>query len=100
MTFFPHTPVRADNVTINLGYAAAETSTYAILADKFAELAEKCSNGSLDVKVRCCAQLGTEDEAFKTMQLGTVDMDIITGNNVSPHFLLMDAFVLPYTFQN
>ena len=78
----------------------AETSTYAVLAKKFEELAEKYSGGSIDVKVRCCAQLVTEDEAFKAMQLGTVDMYIITGNNVSPHFPLMDAFVLPYIFQS
>lgn len=90
----------ADNVTINLGYAAAETSAYAILAEKFEELAEQYSDGSIDVKVRCCAQLVTEDEAFKAMQLGTVDMYIITGNNISPHFPLMDAFVLPYIFQS
>lgn len=90
----------AGKVTVNLGYAAAETSTYAILANKFEELAEKYSNGSINVKVRCCAQLLTEDEAFKAMQLGTVDMHIITGNNVSPHFPLMDAFVLPFIFQS
>ncbi|MGR3462356.1 MAG: TRAP transporter substrate-binding protein [Roseovarius sp.] len=90
----------AQDVTINLGYAAAETSTYAVLADKFEELAEQYSDGSIDVKVRCCGQLMGEDEAFKAMQLGTVDMFIITANNVSPHFPLMDAFVLPYIFQN
>lgn len=90
----------AADVTINLGYAAAKTSSYAVLADKFEELAEEYSGGSIDVKVRCCAQLLTEDEAFKAMQLGTVDMYIITGNNVSPHFPLMDAFVLPYIFQS
>jgi tripartite ATP-independent transporter DctP family solute receptor len=95
-----HTTTHADNVTINLGYAAAEDSTYSILANKFEELAEQYSDGTIDVKVRCCAQLLTEDEAFKAMQLGTVDMHIITGNNVSPHFPLMDAFVLPYIFQS
>lgn len=89
----------ADKITINLGYAAAETSSYGVLATKFEELAEKYSDGSIDVKVRCCGQLMGEDEAFKAMQLGTVDMHIITGNNVSPHFPLMDAFVLPYIFQ-
>ena len=86
--------------TINLGYAAAETSSYGVLAKKFEELAEKYSDGTLDVKVRCCGQLLKEDEAFKALQLGTVDMFIITANNVSPHFPLMDAFVLPYIFQN
>lgn len=90
----------AKDVVINLGYAAAEGSSYGVLANKFEELAEKYSDGSIDVKVRCCGQLLGEDEAFKAMQLGTVDMHIITGNNVSPHFPLMDAFVLPYIFED
>ncbi len=90
----------ADDVTINLGYAAAEGSSYAVLANKFEELAEAYSGGTIDVKVRCCGQLMGEDEAFKAMQLGTVDMHVITGNNISPHFPLMDAFVLPYIFED
>jgi len=90
----------AGKVTINLGHGGGEKSAYGPLAEKFAELAEKYSNGSIEVKVRCCAQLVKEDEAFKAMQLGTVDMSIITGNNLSPHFALTDAFVLPYIFKN
>jgi tripartite ATP-independent transporter DctP family solute receptor len=90
----------ASDITINLGYASAQNSSYAVLADKFEELAELYSDGSIDVKIRCCAQLMGEDEAFKAMQLGTIDMHIITGNNISPHFPLMDAFVLPYIFQD
>ena len=90
----------AGDVVINLGYAAAEGSSYSVLANKFEELAEEYSGGSIDVKVRCCGQLMGEDEAFKAMQLGTVDMHVITGNNISPHFPLMDAFVLPYIFEN
>jgi len=90
----------AEDVVINLGYATAEGSSYAVLANKFEELAEEYSGGSIDVKVSCCGQLMGEDEAFKAMQLGTVDMHIITGNNISPHFPLMDAFVLPYIFED
>ena len=90
----------AGNVTINLGHGNTEGSAYDPLAKKFAELAEKYSNGSIKVKVRCCASLVKEDEAFKAMQLGTVDMAIITGNNLSPHFGLTDAFVLPYIFKD
>lgn len=90
----------AADVRINLGFAAPIASSYGVLATKFEELAEKYSGGSIDVKVRCCAQLATEDEAFKAMQLGTVDMYIITHNNISPHFPPMEAFVLPYIFQS
>lgn len=99
LTFSTHTAL-ADDVIINLGYAAAETSSYGVLAAKFEELAEEYSDGTIDVKVRCCAQLMGEDEAFKALQLGTVDMHIITGNNLSPHFPLTDAFVLPYIFED
>ena len=91
---------QAADVSINLGYATAETSSYGFLASKFEELAEEYSGGTIDVKIRCCAQLLTEDEAFKAMQLGTVDMYIIAGNNISPHFPLIDAFVLPYVFED
>jgi tripartite ATP-independent transporter DctP family solute receptor len=93
-------PTLAADIVINLGHAASETSPNTLLASKFEELAEKYSNGSIDVKVRCCTQLSTEDEAFKAMQLGTVDMYIISFNNISPHFPLMDVFVLPYIFQD
>ena len=100
LTFLTAQPVQADTINVNLGYATANTSAYGVISEKFKELVEKYSNGSVRVKVRCCAQLATEDEAFKAMQLGTVDMYIITMNNVSPHFPLMDAFVLPYIFQS
>ncbi|WP_420346099.1 TRAP transporter substrate-binding protein [Pelagibius sp.] len=90
----------ADTVVMNLGWATPLESDYGILAAKFEELAEKYSNGTVDVKLRCCAQISTEDDAFKALQLGTVDGYFISQNNVSPHWPLMDVFVLPYIFQN
>ncbi|MBU2407517.1 MAG: TRAP transporter substrate-binding protein, partial [Gammaproteobacteria bacterium] len=41
-----------------------------------------------------------EDDAFKAMQLGTVDGYFISQNNVAPHWPLMDVFQLPYIFQS
>ncbi|MEM1045883.1 MAG: TRAP transporter substrate-binding protein [Pseudomonadota bacterium] len=90
----------AADVTMNLGWATPLESTYGDLAKKFEELAEKYSGGSIDVKLRCCAQIATEDDAFKALQLGTVDAYFISQNNVSPHWPMMDVFVLPYMFQN
>ncbi len=91
----------AKPLVINLGYAAANTgNAYSVLANEFEKFAEEYSNGEIDVKVRCCTQLATEDEAFKGMQIGSIDMFLITSNNISPHYPLMDAFILPYTFQS
>lgn len=90
-------PAQADDVVINVAYAGTTDSTYGIFTSLFKKYAEEIVDG-VTIKPRCCASLITEDEAFKALQLGTVDMAIITGNNVSPHYPLWDAFVLPYIF--
>ena len=90
----------ADKVVMNLGWATPLESDYGVLAKKFQELAAEYSGGTVEVKLRCCAQIATEDDAFKALQLGTVDGYFITQNNVSPHWPLMNVFVLPYVFQN
>ena len=91
---------QAADVTMNLGFGAPEASIYGRFGTIFKAKAEEYTGGSVEVKLRCCNQISTEDEAFKAMQLGTVDGFFITGNNVSPHWPLMDVTVLPYIFQN
>ena len=93
-------PARAATVTMNLGWSTPLDSDYGIFATKFAELAGKYTNGSVVVRMRCCAQIASEDDAFKALQLGTVDGYFISQNNVSPSWPLMDVFVLPYIFQS
>lgn len=93
-------PVLAAETTMNLGFGAPEESFYGRFAKIFEAKAEEYTNGTVDVKLRCCNQISSEDEAFKAMQLGTVDGFFISSNNVSPHWPLMDVTVLPYIFQN
>lgn len=90
----------AADVKMNLGFGAPEESLYGRFARIFKEKAEDYTSGSVEVKIRCCNQISTEDEGFKAMQLGTVDGFFITANNISPHWPLMDVTVLPYVFQN
>jgi tripartite ATP-independent transporter DctP family solute receptor len=94
------TPVLAQEVTMNFGFSTPEEHDYGRMAIKFKELVEDYSNGEIEVKIRCCSQISTEDDAFKALQLGTVDAFFITQNNISPHWPLMDVFVLPYVFEN
>ncbi len=93
-------PALAADVTMNIGWATPLDSDNGVLAARFEELVEEYSGGTIDVKLRCCGQIATEDDAFKAMQLGTVDAYFISQNNVSPHWPSMDVFVLPYTFQD
>lgn len=92
--------VMAADVTMNLGFGAPEESFYGRFGQIFKAKAEEYTGGALEVKLRCCNQIATEDQAFKAMQLGTVDGFFITANNVSPHWPMMDVTVLPYIFQN
>ena len=90
----------AADVTMNVGFGAPEESLYGRFGQVFQEKVAEHSGGAIKVKLRCCNQISSEDEAFKAMQLGTVDGFFITANNVSPHWPLMDVTVLPYIFQN
>lgn len=90
----------AQDVTMNVGFGAPEESLPGRFGAIFERLAEEYTGGSVDVRLRCCNQIATEDEGFRAMQLGTVDGFFITANNVSPHWPLMDVTVLPYIFQN
>lgn len=94
------TSAMAADITMNVGFGAPEESLYGRFGKIFEAKAEEYTNGAIDVKLRCCNQISSEDEAFKAMQLGTVDGFFITANNVSPHWPLMDVTVLPYIFQN
>lgn len=88
----------AAKTTMNLGFSTPLDTIYGEFAKKFKELAEEYTDGEVEVKLRPSGQIAGEDEAFKALQLGTVDAYQITLNNVSPHFPLMDVFVLPYIF--
>ena len=90
----------AQEITMNVGFGAPEESLYGRFGAIFEELVEEYTDGSVDVRLRCCNQVATEDEGFRAMQLGTVDGFFITANNVSPHWPLMDVTVLPHIFQN
>lgn len=85
---------------MNIGFSTPVESDYGVTALKLQELVKARMGDVLDVRIRCCATIATEDDAFKAMQLGTVDAYFISGNNVSPHFPLMDITVLPYIFQS
>ncbi len=84
---------------MNLGFSTPVESDYGVTATKLAQLVKERMGDAIDVKIRCCATIATEDDAFKALQLGTVDAYFISQNNISPHFPLMDILVLPYIFQ-
>lgn len=84
---------------MNVGFSTPVESDYGVLANKLAQLVKERMGDAVEVKLRCCATIATEDDAFKALQLGTVDAYFISSNNIGPHFPLLDIMVLPYVFQ-
>lgn len=99
-TFLQRSAQAADVIIMNLGFGAPQDSDHGLFAKRLKGRIEDYSNGTIEVKIRCCDQISNEDDAFRAMQLGTVDSFIISANNISRHWPLMDVTVLPYIFEN
>ena len=90
----------AAKLRMNIGYSVAESHPYGTFMNLFAERFEALSGGTVRVKVHCCHKMGSEQEQFKKLQLGTLDGTLIAQNNAGPFFPKIDLLVLPYMIQN
>ena len=93
-------PANAAKVSMNIGYSVNEGHPYGTFMHLFAELFQTLSGGTVRVKVHCCHKMGSEQEQFKKLQLGTLDGTMIAQNNAGPFFPKIDLLVLPYMIQN
>ena len=90
----------AKKLTMNIGFSVTEGHPYGTFMKTFAERFETLSGGTVRVKVHCCHKMGSEQEQFKKLQLGTLDGTMIAQNNAGPFFPKIDLLVLPYMIQN
>lgn len=88
--------------TLSIGHTTApsEYDPYYITSVKFEELVEEATDGRIQVEVYSGGQLGSETEMFEGMQLGTLDMGIITNAYVSAYVPACGALDLPFLFQD
>ncbi|MGR8934946.1 MAG: TRAP transporter substrate-binding protein [Gammaproteobacteria bacterium] len=85
---------------MKLGYAVAQGHAYDTFAGVFKEELEKRTGSSVKVKNFCCFKMGSEQEMFKKLQLGTLDATLIAQNNAGPFYPKIDLLVLPYILQD
>lgn len=88
--------------TLQLGFttAANEDDPYYVFGTEFARLVEEKSNGKLKIDVMPGGQLGQEREMFEGMQIGTVDMAIMTNAYASNFVPSSGVFDLPFIFKD
>lgn len=87
-----------DTVNLRLAHVVNEQDGFHAAATKFKELVAERSDGKITVEIFPNATLGDERTLLEGMQIGTVDMGVITNGPVSNFLEEMAVFELPFLF--
>jgi len=86
--------------TIKLGVVTKPGSAQNIVAEKFKELVEQRSGGELSVKIFHSASLGNETEILQQIQLGTVELGVITSGPFDSFDPIVRVIDYPFLFKD
>lgn len=88
--------------SLQIGFTTAinPDDPYYVFATEFAKIVDKKSDGNIKIDVLAGGQLGQEREMFEGMQLGTVDMAIMTNAYASNFVNASGVFDLPFIFKD
>ena len=89
-----------DPVTLRLAHVVNEQDGFHIAAVKFQELVSERTDGAVTVEIYPNASLGDERTLLEGMQIGTVDMGVITNGPVANFVGEMAVFELPFLFSS
>ncbi|WP_460274351.1 TRAP transporter substrate-binding protein [Celeribacter sp. ULVN23_4] len=87
-----------DPVNLRLAHVVNEQDAYHTAAVKFQELVSERSDGAITVEIFPNATLGDERTLLEGMQIGTVDMGVITNGPVANFLEDIAVFELPFLF--
>jgi tripartite ATP-independent transporter DctP family solute receptor len=86
--------------TIKLGVVTKPGSAQNIVADKFKQLVEERSSNAFNVKIYHSASIGNETEILQQIQMGTIQMGVITGGPFDTFDPLVRVINYPFLFKN
>ncbi|SDJ92409.1 TRAP transporter substrate-binding protein [Natronincola ferrireducens] len=87
-------------VKYRLAHVVNENDSFHISAVKFKELVEERTGGKVEIEVHPNATLGDERTLLEGMQMGTVDMGIITNGPIANFVPQVAVFELPFLFSS
>ncbi len=91
--------VTAKTTTLKVGHVLAPTHPYQLGLEKFSQLVDEKTAGAVKIDVFHSSQLGNEREMIEGLQLGTLDMTVVSTaplSGFSNQFLVFD---LPFIFK-
>ena len=87
-------------LNIKLGVVTKPGSAQNVAAEKFKELVEQRSGGNVTVKIYHSASLGSETEILQQIQMGSVQMGIITLGPIDAFVPEVDVVAFPFLFKS
>ncbi len=90
----------AHAMTIKLGVVTKPGSAQNIVAEKFKETVEAQSRGEIEVKIYHSSSIGTETEILQQIQMGTIQMGIVTGGPFDTFDPIVRVINYPFLFKD
>jgi tripartite ATP-independent transporter DctP family solute receptor len=87
-------------MTIKLGVVTKPGSAQNIVAEKFKELVEARSDNAVTVKIFHSASIGNETEILQQIQMGTIEMGVITGGPFDTFDPIVRVINYPFLFKD
>jgi len=86
--------------TIKLGVVTKPGSAQNIVAEKFKELVEQRTDGELEVKIFHSGSLGNETEILQQIQMGTIELGVITSGPFDSFDPIVRVIDYPFLFKD
>jgi tripartite ATP-independent transporter DctP family solute receptor len=87
-------------VKMKIGIVTTPQSGHYVACKKFKEIVEKESKGRFTFKIYHSASLGNESSILQQIQLGTVDLGVITSGPIGNFNKKIQLFDLPFIFKD
>lgn len=89
----------ADVIKLKVGHVLAPTHPYQLGLEKFSQLVDEKTKGNVKIEAFHSSQLGNEREMIEGLQLGTLDMTLVSTAPLAGFSNKFLVFDLPYIFK-
>ncbi|MGP9656272.1 TRAP transporter substrate-binding protein [Halomonas sp. AOP35-4E-18] len=90
----------AASVNLRLAHVVNDKDIFHTAAEKFQELVEEKSEGEVSISIYPNATLGVERTILEGMQMGTIDMGVISNGPASNFVKPLAAIEMPFLFES
>lgn len=89
-----------ESIVLKLGHNSNAESMYNQGCEKFAELVNEYTNGSVTIEIHTSGTLGDEAELLDGVRMGTVDMALINSSQLATYCSEFSVLSLPFLFED